>query len=108
VRAGDFERLLELLTDDTVQTMPPMLAWFQGPMRCAMPTPSPGSAPAPVFSRSRTLERNGHLAFATQFGPTAAGEFDALELTVASLTANSSRIRERAGFVRSGLLATFG
>jgi RNA polymerase sigma-70 factor, ECF subfamily len=106
---GDVERLLSLLTDDAVQTMPPMLAWFQGTeaLRDAYAIAWERN-PRPGIFKVTTLDLNGQLAFASYHRPTGIGAFEALDLTVVTLTADGSRIRELTSFVRPDLFSRFG
>jgi RNA polymerase sigma-70 factor (ECF subfamily) len=106
---GDVEGLLALLTDDAVQTMPPMLAWFQGKpaLRDAYAIAWERN-PRPGIFKVVPLELNGQLAFAAYHRPSGVGAFEALDLTVATLSADGRRIQELTSFVRPELFARFG
>jgi RNA polymerase sigma-70 factor (ECF subfamily) len=106
---SDVERLLSLLTADAIQTMPPMLAWFQGTLalRDAYAIAWERN-PRPGVYKVNTLQLNGQLAFATYHRPTGEGPFVPLDLTVVTLTDDDSRIRELTSFVRPELFARSG
>jgi RNA polymerase sigma-70 factor (ECF subfamily) len=106
---GNVEQLLSLLTDDAVQSMPPMLAWFQGTqaLRDAYAIAWERN-PRPGVFKVKPLQLNGQLAFASYHRPSGAEPFTALDLTVVTLSDNGSRIRELTSFVRPDLIARFG
>jgi RNA polymerase sigma-70 factor, ECF subfamily len=105
---GDVECLFSLLTDDAIQTMPPVLTWFKGkPALQDAYTVAWAYDPRPGVFKVLPLALNGQLGFAT-YQRSNSGAFDALDLTVATLTSNGSRISELTSFVRPDLFTSCG
>jgi RNA polymerase sigma-70 factor (ECF subfamily) len=105
---GDVDELLSLLSDDAVQMMPPMLAWFQG--RAALRDAYAlawDRNPRPGIFRVLPLTLNGQLAFASYYRPSATGAYDALDLTVVEFNTDA-KIQELTSFVEPNLFAKFG
>jgi RNA polymerase sigma-70 factor (ECF subfamily) len=106
---GDVEGLVVLLTDDATQTMPPILTWFKGTSALLHAyTAAWEGNPRPGVFKVTTLQLNAQLAFATCYKPTGVGAFEALDLTVATLTTDGSRIRELTSFARPDLFPKSG
>ena len=106
---GDIEGILGLLTDDAIQTMPPMLAWFQGTeaLRSAYAC-GWNSNPRPGVYRAVPLRMNGQLAWAFYYRPSGQGRFKALDVVVATLTDDGRLIRELTAFVNPKLFPRYG
>jgi RNA polymerase sigma-70 factor, ECF subfamily len=106
---GDVEGLIALLTEDAVQTMPPMLAWFRGieMLRDAYCIAWERNA-RPGVLRGLPTELNGQLASASYYRPTGRGRYEALGLTVVTQTGDGARIRELTSFVRPDLFSVWG
>jgi RNA polymerase sigma-70 factor, ECF subfamily len=106
---GDIESLLALLTDDAIQTMPPMLAWFQGTeaLRSAYAF-SWDHNPRPGVFRAIPGALNGQLAWAFYYRPSGEGRYNALDIVVAELNEDGTLVREVTSFVNPKLFPRFG
>jgi RNA polymerase sigma-70 factor, ECF subfamily len=106
---GDIELLLSLLTDDAIQTMPPMLAWFQGTeaLRDAYAFAWDRN-PRPGLYRVLPFDANGQLGWAAYRQWRDGGPFLALDIVVAELTEDGSKVRELTAFVKPELFPRFG
>ena len=106
---GDVDLLLSLLADDTIVTMPPMLAWFQGieTLRVAF-SHSWEMNPRPGVFRVQSVPLNGQPGCACWYRLCGSGPHVALDLVVLTLDAAGQRIREMTSFVKPELFDAVG
>jgi RNA polymerase sigma-70 factor (ECF subfamily) len=106
---GDLDELLSILTNDAIQMMPPMLAWFRGieTLREAYAIAWDGD-PRPGIFRVLPVALNGQLGFASYHRPSGVGDFEAIDLTVVDFTSDGTKLRELTSFVQPSLFAKFG
>lgn len=105
------DAIVSMLADDAVQSMPPWPGWFAG--RKALRTLYSGyeiwsGRPGPGVFRIIPVSLNGDLAFAEYCRSRSDGPYEALALTVTSLTFDGSRIAEKVSFLRTDLFTRLG